>query len=630
MRRETDRQKAFTRRAALLAGGKALLLSALAGRMYYLQVIEAPRYATLAEENRINLRLLPPPRGRILDRHGRLLAGNEQTYRVTIVAEQARDVEAILDTLGTLLDIGAADRERILREIRRKRSFVPVTVLENLDWEAVARIEVNAPALPGVAIDEGQNRHYPHGEEFAHVLGYVGAVSESDLTGEPLLQLPGFRIGKAGLEKTHELVLRGSGGRSEVEVNAYGRVIRELSRKEGQPGADLITTLDLDLQRLANARLQGESGAVVALDIHGGGVLALASSPSYDPGSFARGLRAEEWRALIDNPRAPLSNKAIAGQYAPGSTFKMVVALAGLEKGVITPATPVFCGGSVRLGDSRFHCWKRGGHGRVSLHEGIVRSCDVYFYEVARRVGVDAIAEMAGRLGLGAPLDLGLPGERAGVIPSRDWKRAQLGQPWHQGETLITGIGQGYVLSTPLQLAVMTARLASGGYRVNPTLVRTARQAAAADLFPALGIGESHLRPVLNAMAGVVNAGNGTARASAIHEAGFEMAGKTGTSQVRRITAAERARGVWKNEDLPWERRDHALFVGYAPVHAPRYAVAVIIEHGGGGSKAAAPVARDILLAAQKLDALRIVASGPDASGPNASGLVRPPFDEPA
>lgn len=620
MRRDTDRQKAFTRRAALLAGGKALLLSALAGRMYYLQVIEAPRYATLAEENRINLRLLPPPRGRILDRHGRVLAGNEQTYRVTIVAEQARNVDAILGTLGTLLDISATDRERILREIRRRRSFVPVTILENLDWEAVARIEVNAPALPGVAIDEGQNRHYPYGEEFAHVLGYVAAVSESDLTGEPLLQLPGFRIGKAGIEKTHDLALRGSGGRSEVEVNAYGRVIRELSRKEGQPGADLVTTLDLDLQRLANARLQGESGAIVAMDIHGGGVLALASSPSYDPGSFVRGLKAEEWRALIDNPRAPLSNKAIAGQYAPGSTFKMVVALAGLEKGVISPATPLFCSGSVRLGDSRFHCWKRGGHGRVSLHEGIVRSCDVYFYEVARRVGVDAIAEMASRLGLGAALGLDLPGERGGVVPTREWKRAQMGQPWHQGETLITGIGQGYVLSTPLQLAVMTARLASGGYRVTPALVRKARPpgATAADLFPALGIAEADLRAVLNAMVGVVNAGNGTARASAIHEAGFEMAGKTGTSQVRRITAAERARGVWKNEDLPWERRDHALFVGYAPVHAPRYAVAVIIEHGGGGSKAAAPVARDILLAAQKLDALRIAA--PPPAGPAHPG----------
>jgi penicillin-binding protein 2 len=611
MRRDADRQKVFQRRAVLLAGGKALLLSALASRMYYLQVIEAPRYATLADENRINLRLLPPPRGRILDRHGRPLAVNEQTYRVTIVAEQAGSIEATLDTLGTLVEISALDRERILREVRRKRSFVPVTILENLDWDAVARIEVNAPALPGVAIDEGQTRHYPYGEDFAHVLGYVAAVSEKDLTGEPLLELPGFKIGKAGIEKTHDRALRGTGGRSEVEVNAFGRVIRELSRKEGEPGADLTITLDLDLQRLACERLQGESGAIVVMDIHGGEVLALASNPSYDPSGFARGLKAKEWRDLITNPRAPLTNKAIAGQYAPGSTFKIAVALAGLEKGVITAATPVFCGGSVRLGDSRFHCWKRGGHGRVSLRTGIVQSCDVYFYEVARRLGVDAIAEMAERLGLGAPLGLDLPGERGGLIPTRDWKRAKMGEPWHKGETLITGIGQGYVLSTPLQLAVMTARVANGGYSVSPRLLREARDPREernpgdSRLAP-IGIQQPHLQAVLDAMAGVVNAGNGTARSSAIREAGFEMGGKTGTSQVRRITRAERAKGVWKNEDLPWERRDHALFVGYAPVHAPRYAVAVIIEHGGGGSKAAAPVARDVLLAAQKLDSLRI------------------------
>jgi penicillin-binding protein 2 len=484
----------------------------------------------------------------------------------------------------------------------------------------VARIEVNAPALPGVAIDEGQTRHYPYGEDFAHVLGYVAAVSEKDLTGEPLLELPGFKIGKAGIEKTHDPVLRGTGGRSEVEVNAFGRVIRELTRKEGEPGADLTLTLDLDLQRLASERLRGESGAIVVMDIHGGEVRALASSPSYDPSGFARGLKAEEWRGLITNPRAPLTNKAIEGLYAPGSTFKIAVALAGLEKGVITTATPVFCGGSVRLGDSRFHCWKRGGHGTVSLRQGIVQSCDVYFYEVARRLGVDAIAEMAARLGLGANLGLGLPGERGGLIPTRDWKRAKLGEPWHKGETLITGIGQGYVLSTPLQLAVMTARVANGGYGVSPRLVKEARDPGeagdpgdpAAHRLAPIGIREPHLRAVLDAMAGVVNAGNGTARSSAIREAGFEMGGKTGTSQVRRITRAERARGVWKNEDLPWERRDHALFVGYAPVHAPRYAVAVIIEHGGGGSKAAAPVARDVLLAAQKLDEDRIAMSDSD------------------
>lgn len=618
MHRDTDRQKLFTRRALMLAGGKGLLLSALAGRMYYLQVVEAPRYATLAEENRINLRLLAPPRGRILDRQGRPLAVNQQTYRATIVAEQANGVETTLDTLATLVEITPPERERFLREVSRKRSFVPVTIIENLEWDEVAKVEVHAPDLPGVSIDEGQSRLYPYGADCSHVLGYVAAVAESDLNGDPLLELPGFRIGKAGIEKSYDEALRGTAGRSEVEVNAVGRVIRELSRDDGKPGADVVLTLDLELQQLASRRLVDESGAIVVMDIHSGDVLALASNPSYDPSAFNRGLSAREWRELIDNPRAPLTNKAIGGQYAPGSTFKVAVALAGLEQGAIHPGTSVYCGGRTRLGNATFHCWKRGGHGTLSLRDAIIQSCDVYFYEVARRLGVDAIAAMAGRLGMGTPLGVDLPGERGGLLPTRDWKRATQGQPWQKGETLITGIGQGYVLSTPIQLAVMTSRLANGGFMVTPRLVRTVGKRtdeATPAPFPPLGVSAANLRVVLDGMIGVVNGARGTARSSAIKETGMEMAGKTGTSQVRRITKAERARGVWKNEDLPWERRDHALFVGYAPVDAPRYAVAVIIEHGGGGSKAAAPVARDVLLAAQQLDASRMAAEPSPAHG---------------
>jgi penicillin-binding protein 2 len=620
MYRDADRQRLFTRRALMLAGGKAALLSLLAGRLYFLQVVESPRYATLAEENRINLRLLPPPRGRILDRQGRPLATNRQTYRVMIVAEAAGDVEATLDTLATILPIGDGERRRILREIGRKRMFVPVTIRDNLDWQDVARIEVNAPDLPGIGIDEGESRHYPHGAQLAHALGYVGAVSEQEVRGDPLLELPDFRIGKSGIEKSYDLVLRGKGGRSEVEVNAIGRVIRELSRQDGEPGADVRTTLDLDLQRLASQRLGEESGSIVVVDVHNGDVLALASSPSFEPGAFNRGLGADEWRSLITNPRAPLSNKAIAGQYAPGSTFKLAVALAGLERGVITPGTVVSCWGSMQLGEHRFHCWKRWGHGSLDLRNALIQSCDVYFYEVAKRVGVDRIAAMARRLGLGQTLDIDLPGERPGLLPTRDWKLASLGTPWLMGESLITGIGQGYVLSTPLQLAVMTARIANGGYEIKPRLVRSTDAAdGAGGEYPAkpkgLGLNAGHLQVVRDGMDGVVNGARGTARAAAISEPGMEMAGKTGTSQVRRISKAERDAGIQKNEDLPWERRDHALFVGYAPVHAPRYAVAVVIEHGGGGSKAAAPVARDILLAAQKLDILR-VSEVPNGSRP--------------
>jgi len=620
MHRDYDRHRIFGRRAVILTGGKALLLSALVGRMCYLQVLERERYATLAEENRINLRLLPPPRGRVVDRNGEPLAVNRQNYQVVLVPEQSRDIEETLTALKRIIEISDGTRRRILREVGRKRKFVPVTVSDNLSWEAVARIEVNAPDLPGVSIDVGQTRHYLHGEHFAHVLGYVAAVSEEEATGDPLLELPGFRIGKAGIEKVYDLALRGTSGTSQVEVNALGRVIRELERHEGQPGQDISLTIDLNLQRLASERLAGESGSAVVIDVHSGNVLALASTPAFDPNAFNRGLSHEEWRALITNPKAPLANKAIAGQYAPGSTYKMAVALAALEKGVATPETTVTCHGRMRLGNARFHCWKRGGHGPMNMKSAIAQSCDVYFYELAKRTTVDRISAMARRLGLGQTLGIDLPGERDGLLPTRDWKLATIGRPWQLGETLIAGIGQGYVLSTPLQLAVMTARLANGGRAVRPRLTRDPivdAAGATADGGPSqeaadLDLSPVHLRIIQEGMFEVVNGTRGTARSSAIKEPGHEMAGKTGTAQVRRITKAEREAGVIKNEDLPWERRDHALFVGYAPAAAPRYAVAVVAEHGGGGSKVAAPIAHDILVAAQQMDAGRIAGVKPD------------------
>ncbi len=610
MHGDSDRQKVFSRRVALLAGGKFALLSALVGRMYYLQVIESARYATLAEENRINLRLLAPPRGRIVDRFGVPMAVNQQNYRVVLISEAAHDVDETLQLLGTIIPIGDGEKRRILRDIRRRRGFVPVTVRENLNWEEVARIEVNMPDLPGVMIDVGQSRHYPHREDTAHVLGYVAAVSEAEIGGDPLLELPGFRIGKAGIEKVYDLALRGTGGSSQVEVNALGRVIREIRRREGQPGAEVTLTIDLELQKMVVRRLAGQSASVVVMDVHTGDVLAMASTPSFDPNAFNKGLSAEEWRGLVSNPMAPLTNKAIRGQYAPGSTFKIVVALAALEKGAITPETTFFCPGFLKLGDATFHCWKRGGHGTVDLAKGITESCDVYFYETARRTGIDHIAAMARRLGFGRRLGLDLPGEQPGLVPTRDWKLATMDMPWQKGETLIAGIGQGYLLATPLQLAVMTARLVNGGFAVTPHLTRDAvtldgTTPRAKDRPASMGVAAAYLTLVRQATAAVVNSTKGTAYRARITEAGFEMGGKTGTIQVRRITKAERDAGLRKNEDRPWKDRDHAVFVGYAPVHAPRYAVAVLVEHGGGGSTTAAPIARDVLLEAQRRDAAR-------------------------
>ena len=600
-----DTAKTFTRRALLLGGAQGLLLTALAGRMYYLQILEADRYVTLAEDNRVNLRLIPPPRGRIVDRIGTPMALNQQNYRVVLVREQAPDIERTLDALARIIDLSESDYRRILREVGRKRAFVPVKVQDYLTWEQVSRIEVNAPDLPGVNIEVGQTRYYPYGEALTHILGYVSAVSDKELTGDPLLELPGFRIGKQGVEKQYDKALRGSSGTSHLEVNAVGRVIRELSREEGTPGRDIVLTVDSELQTFVHRRLQNElSASAVVMDVRNGDVLALASEPGFDPNLFNVGMTNEAWSELVSNPLAPLTNKAIAGQYAPGSTFKMIVALAALEAG-IGPDHRTYCPGHMTLGNAKFHCWKRHGHGWLDMYDSISQSCDIFFYDIARKVGIDRISEVARRFGIGALAGLDLPGEQAGVMPTRDWKLAVTGEPWQMGETLVSAIGQGFVLSTPLQLAVMTAMIANGGHMVKPRLTRPAGAPdPAADAPPETSpiVSRGHLDILRTSMDMAVNHQRGTAYRTRIEFDGMKMAGKTGTSQVRRISLAERAAGVFKNEDLPWRRRDHALFVGYAPLHAPRYCCAVVVEHGGSGSKAAAPIARDILLETQRRD----------------------------
>ena len=637
MHRDSERHKLFSRRAALLIGGKAVLLSGLAARMYYLQVIEAERYRVLAEENRINLRLLAPPRGHIFDRFGVAMADNQQNYRVLLNAEDVLDIEATLDILGRIIPIGPGERRRILREVKLNRRFVPTTIRENLDWQIVSKIEVNAPDLPGVNIDVGQSRHYPFGPETVHVLGYVAAVSPKEVTGDPLLELPGFRIGKAGIEKVYDLQLRGTGGSSQVEVNAFGRVIRELSRQDGQAGEQVVLTIDLELQKMVSKRFGDLSGAAVVMDINNGDVLSLVSTPTYDPNAFNTGLSNEEWNQLTSNPKSPLTNKALSGQFSPGSTFKMIVLLAALDKGIIGPDNRIHCSGAMELGDATFHCWKKGGHGWMDAFNGIMQSCDVYFYEVARRTGIDRIAAMARRFGFGEVLGLDLPGEKSGLVPSRKWKKKALNAPWQQGETVLVGIGQGYLLTTPLQLAVMAARLGNGGVKVTPRLTRPRADSeldsitkGSPDQDPvpeSLGLLPAHLDLVRQAMTSVVNNPQGTAFKARIKTKGQEMAGKTGTVQVRRITKAEREEGGRKNKDIPWRERDHAMFVGFAPIDKPRYAVSVVIEHGGSGSLVAAPIARDILAEAQRRNSAKpgILPDGEPGTVPEAQQQVSKP-----
>jgi penicillin-binding protein 2 len=623
-KRETTRSKLLTRRALLLGAGQAALLGTVAGRLYFLEVVQADRYQTLADENRISIRLIAPPRGRILDRFGVALASNRSTFSAQFVADQSGDVEATLDAVGKLIAFGDGDRRRVLHDIRVKHGFVPVVLKENMSWDEMSRIEVNTLELAGVSIEQGLMRDYPFADKVAHVIGYVAAVSEQDLDGDdPLLELPDFRIGKNGIEKAYDIELRGTAGTSQVEVNAYGQVVRELAREDGMAGQELVLGLDMALQDLAVQRCAAEgSAACVVLDLWTGETLALASTPGYDPGAFAAGLTTPEWQKLVTDPLNPLSDKAISGVYAPGSTFKPLVATAALDGGLITPDTEFSCPGQFALGNAVFHCWKKGGHGSLSLHRAIRESCDVFFYHVADLCGIDRIAAMANRFGLGVELGVEIPGERTGLIPTTAWKVATTGVTWQRGDTISCGIGQGYVSVTPLQLATYAARIATG-YAVTPRLVRPQgvmasdadAAAAISASFAPLGIAEPHLDAVRDGMFGVVNEEHGTGYHARIEDPQMAMAGKTGTSQVRRITEAERETGLRKITDVPWKERDHALFIAFAPAQAPRYACAVVVEHGGvsagEGGAVAAPIARDMLLAAQKRDPGRRVPETP-------------------
>jgi penicillin-binding protein 2 len=592
----------LTRRALLLGGMQLAFVGGLAARMRYLQVDQADQFRLLAEEYRINIRLLPPARGEIFDRNGITLAQNSPSYRITIVPEDAGDVGQVIAKLSRLIPLAPEDVERALTEMRRSPPFLPVTLADQIGWEDISKVAVNAPALPGITPEVGLTRVYPQQSAFAHVVGYVGPVSDYDLSKmespEPILRIPRFQIGKVGFEAKREDALRGKAGAKRVEVNAMGRVMRELDRREGEPGADMQLTVNAELQSYVQARLGTESAAAVIIDCEDGDIHAIASSPSFDPNLFVRGISVADYRMLTEDPYRPLANKAVQGTYPPGSTFKMVTALAALEEGLIGPDETVYCPGYLEVSGRRFHCWKRAGHGHVDLNTSLKQSCDVYYYDLALKVGIDKISDMANRLGLGVRHDLPMSAVASGLAPNREWKQRVHGQDWLIGDTANASIGQGYMLASPMQLAVMTARIASGR-SIAPRLLKSIDgvEQPNSEAEP-LGLNENNLRTVRRGMFSVSNDRRGTGYRSRIIAEDMRMAGKSGTSQVRNITAAERAAGVIRNEDLPWERRDHALYVCYAPYDNPRYAVSVVVEHGGGGSKAAAPIARDVLLQA--------------------------------
>lgn len=603
MNRDNDKGKVLIRRSLIMALIKFLLLMVIIARLYYLQVYQADRYKTLADENRISTRLLVPPRGIIFDRNGVTIASNQQNFQALIVAEQAPNVQETLDAFKKIMPLSEAEEERIKKDLKRNRSFVPIKIRDNLSWEEVSRIQLNAPDLPGIVIDEGLTRYYPFGAGMAHILGYVSSVSDKDVKDDPLLEVPGFKIGKSGIEKYLEKALRGESGNLKLEVNAYGRIMKEIERVDGIPGKDVQLTIDSRLQQKAFELFGEESGAAVLLDVHTGEILAFVSAPSFDPNMMTQGLSTEDWNALLHNERNPLADKAISGQYSPGSTFKMIVALAALEAGVIKPETRTYCAGKMFLGNHAFHCWKKEGHGHLNVVEALQHSCDIFFYETAQKLGIEKIADMARRFGLGSKINIGLENEKAGLIPDKEWKLRRFGEPWQQGESLISGIGQGYILTTPLQLATMIARLVNGGYEIKPTFLKVSD--GEKSKIRKIDVSPTNLELIKEGMYAVVNKPGGTAWRSQFDYHGQRMGGKTGTTQVRRITMKERREGIKKESELPWRLRNHALFVGYAPHDNPKYAVAVLVEHGGGGSSVAAPLAGKILREAVMLDPTR-------------------------
>ena len=604
MKRDTKRTTVFTRRALLMMGSQAAILGGLSVRLYQVQVLEGQRYATLADDNRISARMIAAPRGRILDRAGTPIAGSRINWRALLVAEYTNNVQETLENFSRIVPLSEYERSRIERETARRRRFIPVMVREFLSWEDMARIGVHAPELPGIVVDVGTTRIYPFGDRLSHIVGYVAPPNEADVADDPMLALPGLRVGRAGMERYHEVVLRGRAGSVQLEVNALGRVIRELDRQEGVQGEDVTLTIDADLQQTVLKRLGDESASAVIMDCRNGEVLAMATNPSFDPTVFNSGVSQAQWREWTRDRRTPLINKATSGLYAPGSTFKMAVALAAVEAKTATPFDRVECPGHYDLGDTRFHCWKKGGHGMVDLRGAIRMSCDVYFYEMARRTGMDRIAAMSHRLGMGVELDMDLPGQRTGMVPTRSWRTKQ-GRIWNIGDTIVSGIGQGYLQVTPLQLATFTSRLASGR-AVQPHLTRKLGQAmqpgSRPEDWPPMTLPERGLQAVRESMWQVVNDPGGTAPLARLPDSRWQMAGKTGSSQVRRVSREMRESGKFDSEKLPWEFRPHALFVAYAPHDQPRYALSVVVEHGNAGSAAAAPIARDIMLATLQRD----------------------------
>ena len=586
----------INRRLFIITTAKILVFLGLSSRLYSLQVKDKNKYLTLSDKNRIREWKLPPVRGEFIDYFGNTIAGNNEVYQLHIVPEQVEDFRYTAIRLKTILKLTDREFQKILKKKKEIKPWETIVVSDNLNWEQFSRINSYLYELVGVKSVLSISRIYPYKENFTHILGYVSQANEKDIYENEDIKkkfVPGLRVGKTGLEKTFENKLLGENDIQRFEVNAFGKKVNQIEFQKGSQGKNINLTIDTEIQKFCGELLKNKAGSICVMDIYNGDVVAMQSSPSFDPNLFLFGINQDDWQLIRNNPMKPLVNKTISGKYSPGSTLKPIVALSALENKIINPNFTVKCEGKKEMYGQTYHCWKKKGHGFVNLRNAMKQSCDTYFYEIARRLGVDKLSETAKKFGLGEKVFQNLfDNEKKGLVPNTLWKKNALGSGWLLGETMITGIGQGYIQTTPIQLCLMTAQIANGGYKIYPRLT-IENKTNFSDKFSPLFIDPKNIKIIQDAIYSSTNEVMGTSYSSRFNDLKYRFAGKTGTAQVKRITKEERELDL-KTSEIPYEQRDHALYVAYGPTKNPRYAVSIIIEHGGSGGSVAAPIAKKL------------------------------------
>ncbi len=587
----------INRRMFITGSLKFFIMIGIVSRLFFLQVKENKKYLTLSDKNRIREWKLAPVRGEFLDYFGNTIAGNFEAYQLHVIPEQVEDFRYVIYRLKDLLELSDKEFKKILKKKNEIKPWETLIVSDNLSWKKFSKINNHLYDLNGVKPVISISRSYPFKENFTHLIGYVSQANQNDIENTEAIKknfVPGLKVGKVGLEKSFEEKLLGTNDIERYEVNAYGRRISQLEFQKGEKGKNLRLTIDSEVQKLVNELLKDKAGSICVMDIYTGAIIAMHSSPSFDPNLFVFGISKDDWQLIRNDPLKPLVNKTLQGNYSPGSTIKPIVALSALEHGIINTNFTVKCTGKTEMYGQTYHCWKKKGHGFVSMRNAMKQSCDTYFYEISRRLGVDKLSVTAKKFGLGEKVFGNLFDiEKKGLVPNTQWKKNALGKGWLLGETMITGIGQGYIQTTPIQLCLMTAQIANGGYKIYPKILVDDETKQQTGKFEPLYENSKNIQIVQDAMFGSTNEVMGTSYRSRIDDLKYQFAGKTGTAQVKKITEQERELDL-KTFEIPYEQRDHALYIAFGPYKSPRYALSVIIEHGGNGSTTAAPMAKKL------------------------------------